>query len=212
MFDGIKRLLFPPKCVFCRELLHETEEYICRSCSQKVWEISRPKNHKGAFYNEALSVYPYEGDVRRAVHRFKFHGGIYLAEFFALKMTAKVENARWKFDIVTAAPSHISKRYKKGYDHAYLLAEGISKLTGAPCCRLLKKTRKTAHMYGLTLAQRRANIMGSVSVCQAADIKNKRILLVDDILTTGSTASECARVLKAAGASYVAVITAAGVK
>lgn len=212
MIDRVKKLLFPPRCIFCRELLSAQEQYICIGCSTKHYELSRPKAHKGAFYNEALAVYRYDGEVRRALHRFKFHGGVHMAEFFGTKMAERVISANWQFDIIVSIPSHISKVHKKGYDHAFLLAEVVAQKTGVPFARLLRKTRRTKSMYGLQPAQRRANIMDSIALKAGSDVKDKRILLVDDIITTGSTASECARVLKQAGAKSVAVITAAGIK
>lgn len=213
MLEGLKKLLFPRRCAFCRRLIEEDGGYLCSECADKVKEISRPKAHKGSFYNEALAVYSYKDQVRQAIHRYKFHGGVYLGEFFGSKMAEKVRQAGWQIDIVTSAPSHPSKRRKKGYDHAYLLARETAKELDAPCLQLLSKTRRTPPMYGLTPAQRRANIMGSIKLsCPAEQIKGKRILLADDIITTGSTASECARVLKTAGAAYVAVICAAGAK
>ena len=212
MIDKLKRLIFPPRCAFCRVLLAENEKHICSKCAQKPYALGRPKAYKGPFYKNALAAFVYEGDVRRALHRFKFHGGLHLAEFFAEKMAEKLARTDWEFDLIVPVPSHFSRRYKKGYDHALLLAQHLSRLTGVPCKPLLKKTRRTKPMYGLRESQRRANIMDSVACVQPVEPKYKRILLVDDIITTGCTLAECARVIRDAGAREAYGITAAGIK
>ena len=212
MTDKLKRLIFPPRCAYCRRLLTENEQHICCTCQQKPYALGRPKAYKGPFYKNALAALLYDGDVRRALHRFKFHGGVHLAAFFALSMYKKLAETDWEFDLIVPVPSHISKRYKKGYDHARLLAQELSRLTGVPYKPLLKKTRRTKPMYGLRVSQRRANILDSVACTQALEQNCKRILLVDDIITTGCTMSECARVVKDAGAELVYGIAAAGIK
>jgi len=212
MLDRFRRFLFPPRCAFCRTLLADDERYLCTACSQKNYAISRPKAYSGAFYAAALSAFVYEGEVRQILHRLKFHGGVHLAEFFASRMADKLGSAGWEFDLIVPVPSHFYRRYKKGYDHARLLAQELSRFTGAECAPLLKKVRRTKPMYGLHKAQRRANIIGSVTCTKPVDARHRRVLLVDDIITTGCTAAECARVLRDYGAETVYVITAAGVK
>ena len=208
---NIKQLLFPPKCIFCNRILTEEEEHICESCEQEIRSIKLPTERQGAFFDEAYGFLPYSGAVRRAIHRYKYYGKIHYAEYFAANMTicyGREEEALP--DLVTAVPSNMGRVAKRGFDHSYLLAKKVGERLGVDTKHLLKKTEATTPMYGLKAEQRRANIRGSVGFLgNVQEIKGKHILLVDDIFTTGSTASECARVLKTAGAKRVTVLVAA---
>lgn len=207
----LKDLLFPKKCIFCNRILLKEEKHICSRCEQDI-SLTRPTiKRKGAFFDIAYGFLLYSGKVRQAIHRYKYYGKIHYAEFFAESMTVCYGREESSLpDIITATPSQRARRAKRGFDHAFLLAEGVGKRLGVSAQRLLKKTRNTSAMYGLTPEQRRANVRGSIALsCDEANLRGKHILLIDDILTTGSTASECARVLKSGGAAKVTVLVAA---
>ncbi len=210
--NRLRRLLFPPRCIFCSAVLRQDEEHICSACAKKNYTLSRPRAYKGPFYTNALSAFVYDGDVRRALHRFKFHGALYMAEFFAGNMALKLSQTDWKIDLIVPVPSHFLRRRKKGYDHSRLLAQEISRITGVPMAPLLRKTRRTKPMYGLRVSQRRANIMDSLVCTRELGDGEKTVLLIDDIITTGCTAAECARLLRKSGAERVYALTAAGIK
>ena len=110
---------------------------------------------------------------------------------------------RESFDLITWVPVSARRRRKRGYDQAELLARSVcAELGYKPVC-LLKQLRANPAQSGLRGEQRRANVLGAYGVCGKTDIHGKRILLIDDVFTTGATAEECARVLKTAGASSV---------
>ena len=210
--NRLRQLLFPPRCIFCSAVLRQGERHICSACAKKNYTLSRPKAYKGPFYTNALSAFVYDGDVRRALHRFKFHGALYMGEFFAENMALKLAQTDWKIDLIVPVPSHFLRRFKKGYDHSRLLGEELSRLTGIPCAPILRKTRRTKPMYGLRVSQRRANIMDSVVCTRELIDGEQNVLLIDDIITTGCTAAECARLLRKSGAERVYALTAAGIK
>jgi competence protein ComFC len=193
-------------------VLRQDEEHICSACAKKNYTLSRPKAYNGPFYTNALSAFVYDGDVRRALHRFKFHGALYMAEFFAGNMALKLSQTDWKIDLIVPVPSHFLRRRKKGYDHSRLLAQEISRITGVPMATVLRKTRRTKPMYGLRVSQRRANIMDSLVWTRELGDGEKTVLLIDDIITTGCTAAECVRLLRKSGAERVYALTAAGIK
>ena len=208
---NLKQLLFPSKCVFCNRILLKEEKHICSQC-EKQFSSTRPTlKQKGAFFDIAYGFLSYSGKVRQAMHRYKYYGKIHYAEYFAENMSVcygREESALPH--VITAVPSQKSRTAKRGFDHTFLLADKIGKRLNIPTHRMLRKTKNTGAMYGLSPERRRANIRGSIALsCPPDEVRGKHILLVDDILTTGSTASECARILKSAGAKRVTVLVAA---
>jgi competence protein ComFC len=127
-------------------------------------------------------------------------------------MADKLLQTDWEIDLIVPVPSHFLRRRKKGYDHSRLLAQEISRITGVPMAPVLRKVRRTKPMYGLRVSQRRANIMNSLACTRELSDTEKTVLLIDDIITTGCTAAECARLLRNAGAQKVYAMTAAGIK
>lgn len=206
----LKDLLFPAKCILCNKLLIGDEKHLCVHCAKDLNGTNVLKRN-GAFFDKAYGFLSYSGKARQAIHRYKYYGKIHYALFFAQNMAicyGRMENTLPH--IITAVPSQPSRRAKRGFDHAFLLASEVGKRLGVEACPLLKKSRNTSAMYGLSPERRRANVRGSITFIGDPDkIKGKDILLIDDILTTGSTASECARVLKTAGAKSVTVLVAA---
>lgn len=114
-----------------------------------------------------------------------------------------------RFDLVTATPMHWRRRWQRGFNQAELLANEVSRRTGIKTARLVRRRKSTPPQAGLTRAARRTNVAGAFELAPGVDVRGLRVLLVDDVLTTGATASACAAVLKRAGAKYVAVLTLA---
>ncbi len=205
-------LLFPPKCTFCHDLL-EAEEKAGRICTRCQRELQPERLAlQGEFLDGGLSIYIYEGHVRRSIHRFKFNGRKEYAPVYARLLCSIAESVEWikEAELVTFVPTNRRNERKRGYNHAALLAEHIAQNLGLHFRPMLSKTRETKAMYGLKPYERRANIMGAIKVaCEPEQIIGKTILLIDDIFTTGATAGECARMLRMAGAAKVFVLTVA---
>ena len=120
--------------------------------------------------------------------------------------------AQWggDYDLVTFAPTNPGTQRRRGYNQAELLARAVAQRLALPCVPTLKKNRATQAMHGLTPAQRRDNVRDAYVLTVPGEVLlGKRVLLVDDILTTGATLSECGRALKAGGAAFVAGLCAA---
>lgn len=115
------------------------------------------------------------------------------------------------FDAIAPVPMHWWKRMRRGFNQAERLASELAKYTGLPVKEPLRRVQISSIQAGLTSAERRRNALASFSLKQSAALTGTRILLVDDVFTTGATATACARLLKKGGASYVAVLTVARV-
>ena len=212
--NAILKLLFPPKCMLCGMPLRENEE-ICGDCHQKVLlNTAPPRMEKGAFFEKAAAGLWYETHVRNAVHGLKYREKQNYARPLARVMTyAYQHKIGEECDLIAFVPTNPSTLRERGYDQAQLLAEALSEMLEIPWVSALEKTRETAPMHGLKPDERRANVLGAYQVCCEEDLlKGKRVLLVDDILTTGSTLSECARMLRTAGAERVFGLCAAATR
>ena len=202
LLDRLLDLLFPPKCTFCHDLL-EGEDIplrVCSRCREKLVMMQDPL--KGEFFDSGAYCFTYEGMVRKSNHRFKFNGRKeYAADYACYLLQA---------DLITWVPTNRKNERKRGYSHAALLARHVAEGMGIPCVETMEKTRETRGMYGLKPHERRANILGAVKVsCEREQLAGKKVLMIDDIFTTGATAGECARVLRMAGAEKVFVLTVA---
>lgn len=164
--------------------------------------------HGGIFRGVRLSP-GLPGPVREAVHRYKFSGSRSYARPFGQLMAQCVrDQLDGRFDCVTWAPLSARRLRQRGYDQARLLAEEAARVLEVPALPLLSKTRDTPPQSGLEEAgQRRANVLGVYRAPDAA--AGLRVLLADDVVTTGSTLSECARTLLTAGAAEVVCVTLA---
>jgi ComF family protein len=200
----IKEWLFPPKCILCQGLLSAEETDLCRRCRAETDEYPQGKL-KLQFIDRAAAVWYYKGNVRHSLHRFKFRRCAFLAEPYGKLMAMKLLTAEMaQADLITWVPISPVRRFFRGYDQDQLLARVISRELGIPCRELLKKVRHNRPQSGISgYARRRANVLGVYRALNPEEISGKRIVLVDDILTTGATMSECARVLLTAGAEEV---------
>jgi ComF family protein len=150
----------------------------------------------------------YEGRLRELVHLFKFEPMRQLDKTLGRFLRHGLPSEA-RFDLLVPTPMHWTKRVERGFNPAYLLAREIGRLSGIPSRHALRKIRPTAPQSTLSGAARRRNVRGAFRVKDAATIAGKRILLVDDVYTTGATANACAKVLKDSGAHYVAVLALA---
>lgn len=205
--EALLDLFFPPRCAWCGKVGVKGE---CPACKKALPYHHRPL-HEGAAYGRCAAPLRYEGAAREGILRFKFRGAqTSVATFGALLARCADEQYRGEFDVVTWVPVSEKRRRERGFDQAELLAREMTHTwNGEPVC-LLRKTRENAVQSRLGSAdERRANVLGAYEAADVQRIRSKRVLLVDDILTTGATLGECARVLREAGAADVLCITLA---
>ena len=147
----------------------------------------------------------YKGSVRKSILRYKFQGRTVYAPAFGRFMAMKLQEADMDdFDILTWVPISAARLRKRGYDQMVLVTKAVGKELGVKPEKTLVKVRNTPPQSSIRgIAQRKANVLDAYRVTDPQLIKEKRILLLDDVITTGATASECARTLLTAGAKEV---------
>ena len=199
----ISHLLFPPKCVLCRKILDAHETDLCHQCRTDTPEFSAPQK-KIPYLAGWTALWYYEGNVRHSMLRFKFYNARSHADTYGRMLAMKLAQEEVKFDLLTWVPISRVRKWRRGYDQVELIARAVGKELRCSPVPTLKKLRNNPPQSGLQEAsQRRANVLGVYEVLDPAAIAGKRILLLDDIMTTGATAGECARMLLTAGAKEV---------
>lgn len=203
--DCLGRLPFivPPICEVCGRLLRLTAAAngSCRECgSEKL------------FFSRARAVCLYEGPVRAYLHEVKFHRSLTLAKALAglLARFAREDRSHRRYDTIVPVPLHRQRLEERGFNQAAVMADAVAKALGRPVASgAVVRTRRTESQSRLDRNRRRENVRGAFQVRDPAAIAGRRVLLIDDILTTGYTASECARVMLRAGAVDVGILTVA---
>ena len=197
-------LLFPPKCILCGKLLQKQEQDLCRDCRVDSSEYPCGKD-RIQFLDSFTAVWYYEGTVRRSLLRYKFYGARSFATGYGRLLAMKLLQSHPEgFDCITWIPVSRLRKLRRGYDQVELLAKAVGRELGMEPVPLLKKVRHNRPQSGIAdAAMRRANVLGAYRAENREQIAGKRILLLDDVLTTGSTAGECARVLLTCGAKEV---------
>ncbi len=201
--NGILELLFPRKCVLCGRLLAQDETDLCRNCrvnASMCENTSRPI----AYLDQWTAVWYYEDHVRESLLRYKFGGREHYAKSYGRMLAMKIYEMHLPITYITWVPISGRRRLRRGYDQSELLAKAVAKELGLDVVRCLKKVRHNKAQSSISNAdRRRANVMGVYKIQNPNKISGASILLIDDILTTGATISECAKTLRFAGASHV---------
>ena len=195
--------LFPPKCVLCGSLLENGEQDLCRTCRMEAPVYANRKKHI-QFLDSFAAVWYYEKSVRKSLLRYKFYGARSYAQSYGRLLAMRLLNEPVEFDVLTWVPVSRWRKFRRGYDQVELLAKAVGAELGVAPVPLLKKIHHNRPQSGISdPAKRKANVLGVYQLVDPAQVRGKRVLLLDDILTTGATASECGRVLKTAGAKEV---------
>lgn len=235
--DKISKLfsfLFPEgiKCIFCEDDLADKTGYcicsrcnkvlpyqnknICDICGDEVVsakDICINCKAKLPAYKKVVSVFWYEGQVLGLIHKFKYGGAKYLAKPMAKIMADKLKEENLSFDVVLPVPISDKKLKTRGFNQAQLLAKCVSENVKIKMDdSILKRVKDTQTQVSLTRTERQENLKDAFAVNNKNLIKDKNILLIDDILTTGSTAEECSNILLKNKAKNVYVLTFARTK
>lgn len=205
-------ILFPPKCPFCGILLEKGELW-CPACQKKLpWLVGTEGERKVDFTGGCVSALRYEGTVRKAIHRYKFSGVRAYSRAFGILTAQAVLDHGFTADLVSWPTVSKKRLRERGYDQGELLAREVGKQLGLPTLRTVDKAHRPAQSGIEDKDERRANLLGAYTAVEQKNFRGKTVLLVDDVVTTGSTLSECARVLRTAGAEQVLCATLSGVK
>ena len=202
--DALLNLLFPPKCTLCAKVLEKQETDLCRDCRLNSPECAGI--HKNfSFLDSWAAVWYYEEYIRSSLLRYKFRHARHYAPVYGRMLAMRVlQEYPEGFDILTWVPVSRLRRFTRGYDQVELLVEAVGQELGMQPVSTLKKVRNNRPQSGIVgQAKRRANVLGVYRAVCPQEVRGQRVLLLDDLITTGATAGECARVLLTAGAKEV---------
>ena len=203
-FSWLLDLFFPPKCVLCKCFLSREETDICHHCRQNTPEWEKSK-FRLSFVAGWTGLWYYKDTVRDSLIRYKFRGLSCYGPAYGRALAMHLRQKGFaETDVLTYVPVAPLRRLIRGYDQVELLADAVGKELGIPAVRTLRKIRNTPPQSGFKdISHRRANVLGAYRIPNPDLVRGKRILLLDDVITTGATASECARMLLTAGAKEV---------
>ncbi|AWW30739.1 ComF family protein [Echinicola strongylocentroti] len=223
-FNDFLALVFPQTCAVCRSSLFDFEELVCRSCQVQLPTTTyhqRPNNNDLAIKIMGLTQvgrvmaflrYTKKGVSQQLLHQLKYRNqpemGVLLGKMYGEELVRSGYKDIW--DGIFAIPLHPAKQKRRGYNQSMMFAEGLSDALGSPVHDSLVRTKFTSTQTNKSRMERIANVENVFSLVSAADVRDKKLLLVDDVMTTGATLAVAANVLLAAGAAQVdlAVIAA----
>ncbi len=209
LFAWLLDLIYPPKCAFCGKLLGKDESDLCGRCRKNLPEVSGSIK-RGEAFRQCWSVYYYEGAVVDSIHRFKFGGMQQYAQVYGRLIAMALLRSKVEFDVLTWVPISRKRRRKRGYEQTYLIAKTVAAELGCACVPTLKKAvDKPPQFTKKGAAERRANVLNVFQAVHPERFCGKRVLLIDDIITTGATLGECSKILRIAGAAQVECATLA---
>jgi len=227
---GVLDLLYPPHCILC---LTQTAagQHVCPQCMAKSpplggsccercaqpFEGTFAETMSGSFIcsacrerkfavDAAAAARAFQGPARELIHRFKYQHQLYLRHLLGEWLLEAMAAPRLSCplpDALVPIPLHPARQRERGFNQAEVLARVASKRSGIPILHALKRLRFTATQTRLDREARIENLRNAFGMLQSVEVRNRHLLLIDDVLTTGSTLHECARVLKAAGAASV---------
>ncbi|HEX3038561.1 MAG TPA: ComF family protein [Oscillospiraceae bacterium] len=206
-FNRLMDYLFPPHCIFCDKVISAGKK-VCDKCSQEIKPINSVKRINLKECGQTISCvipYPYQDHVRNSIIQFKFHGKKQFAVYYAKIMVEEIVKSfsTLHIDIVTCVPISKQRMKIRGYNQSELIAKELVKLLNLSYQSLLIKGTDNKEQHKLSMRERQKNVKGVYEVINPDKIVGKTILLIDDIVTTGATISECAKVLFGANAKEV---------
>ena len=232
MIGALGTLLYPPVCTICLASVNGGE-HLCEPCHAKAVRITPPFcavcsepfdgalsgpftcancAHRTLYFEAAVAAYRSRSVVRRVVHHFKYDEQLYLKRLVGNWLATAFEDPRLQrqsFDVLVPVPLHPARQRERGFNQAAVLAQMVSEQRSIKCLEALARVRYTTTQTAFDRAERMENLHNAFRLRKNVNVRHLRVLLIDDVLTTGATLSECARVLKKAGAASVHAITAA---
>ena len=200
-------------CKNCAKILPKITGKICEKCGEPLENMaSFCENCKGGkhYYTKSRSVFVYQDYVSGGILNFKFHNGKYYSKPFAKYLADLYKEHKYNCDLIIPVPIHVTRLKERGYNQSELLAKDLGEIINLPVdSESLVKIKKTKNQAELDFKQRHTNLEKAFKVTNKKQIKDKNILLIDDVYTTGSTIDECTKELTKAGAKSVYALTVA---
>ena len=210
--EFVLNFIYPPQCGVCGKI----GSCLCKKCEIELEKIHIAENRKNTdlqkYYDEVFYHFSYTGIIRDKIIAYKFLNQSYLFEMFVKIMLKKKKTFGFfeKYDIIIPVPISRKRLYERGYNQSELIAKKISNCLSIKMEKnVLIKVKDNIPQSNLDKKTRKENVKDVYEIRNTGIIKNKKILLIDDIYTTGSTVNECSRILKENGAKYIGVMTIA---
>ena len=224
--QSLVSILYPPVCPMCGRVVQSTggRSVACRDCRRSLMYVGpnhcmkcgKPLDEENGelcfdcektrhVYDQGAAVFQYSQGIKQSIYRFKYNGCRDFADWYGEEMyrICQEQLKLWTPQVIIPVPLHVSKERIRGYNQAELIAVELGKRSGIRVdSNILKRSRATTPMKSLNDQQRSENVEKAFTIYQNS-IKYKKVVLVDDIYTTGSTIDACARVLKKAGVDKV---------
>jgi ComF family protein len=205
-------LIYPLHCLGCQAALEAINEFsLCKNCIDSINSNAMPPFELDDRRIKAYSACIYDDSLKELVHSFKYKGKTILAKAFSRLMLNYIKNNLEiaDVDLITVVPLHKERLREREFNQSLLIANPISKKYSIELVNALEKIHRTRYQNELLKSERLKNLKGAFRVRHGTDIGGKRVLLIDDIMTTGSTLSECAKALLDGGAKSVKCFTLA---
>ncbi len=238
LFKGLKDLIYPNSCLICKNIIPAVEkrQLICSGCWERIEKNPPPfcsgcgrhldeqaiknnacpgcaKSAANFYFDRAFSPCAYTGSIKKLIHEFKYSGRDYLGKYLAEPLCGFIRDYQLPIeylDYIIPVPLHPSRKREREFNQAQLLGEEIGREFGIKVSSdALVRVKATKTQTELAFQERWQNLEGSFSVIKPDLIKGSNLLLIDDVLTTGATASQAAKCLKDSGAKKVILLTLA---
>lgn len=230
IYKGVE-IIYPLTCPICMEVLDkkiDNKIYVCDKCKKKLSYIESPRclkcgkpvdNTEVEFcydcsrvkhiYTQGVGVWAYTHEIKNSIYQFKYHNKREYGEFYGIELKNHYGSIinNWDADVLIPVPLHKSKLRKRGYNQAEIIARSIGKLMDIPVdSDMLTRKKKTLAQKELNDKERQKNLENAFLISEDV-VKYKKVILVDDIYTTGTTIDECAKILIDAGVNKVFYIS-----
>lgn len=211
LIENVLNIIYPPTCGICGKL---NEDFLCNKCKKHLVMQAKfgIEKYEDKYFKQHLYVFEYQGLIRKLMLDYKFNDRSYLYKTVVnfLLNNEKLFKILQSYDTIVPAPISKKRNKQRGYNQSYLIAKEISKLTGVQLeSTCLLKSKDIIEQSKLNKEERQKNIQGAYELLYEERLENKKILFVDDIYTTGSTANECCKVLSIANPKEIDVFTVA---
>jgi len=206
----------PRFCPSCKVKLLSREKFICSSCLKKIKKIDEATlkfEFKKKFNDQKIisgfnSLFLFEKDkeLQYLIHSLKYNGNFLIGSYFGKLLAMKIKNELlvWNINLILPIPLHQLKKAERGYNQSFYISKGLSKEINTPVgSRIIKRKKYTQSQTKLNFLERQKNMEEAFKVKNDKKVNGKNILLIDDVITTGATISECGKVLLNSGVNQV---------
>ena len=212
--EKLENLVFPTCCLICGKL---TKEILCKECKKEIYEkaIFKIERNRDAekYFDEHIYIFEYKDKIRNLILDYKFNDKSYLYKIFSkiIIKNEKICGILKKYDIIIPVPIHKKRKNERGYNQSELIAREISRKIPNLEYRndVVEKIKNTLPQSSLTKKQRKENVQNVYKVINKEKIVNKKVIILDDIYTTGNTVNYIAKILKEKKVKEITVLTIA---